>query len=217
MVDITKIKNLVREKEILLHESQHRIKNNLASLQALLNLHAKTLGDSPAAAALMDAASRLNSIALLYTRLYKTAEDDFLHLGDYTKELVASILEAHPRGGQVDWKVSLGNISLSVKVLSSLGIILNEIITNIMKHAFADTPQPRILITGGSSEGRRQILIKDNGSGFSREARQEAGDSFGLTLIEGLCEELGIQCSLKSQPGRGTEVTLTLPEGIERD
>ena len=131
---------LVGEKETLLKEVQHRIKNTMNTMVSLLSLQAAALGDqSPAATALKDARSRFRSMELLYDQLYRTESHDSGSVGEYLDRLVDTVVGLFPGSESLTVQKEIEEFPLDVKRLSTLGLVVNELVTNAMKYAFAGT------------------------------------------------------------------------------
>lgn len=131
-----KIQDLLREKELLLREVHHRIKNNMNTIRGLLLLQAADLKDSAAATALHDAESRVQSMMILYDKLYRSHDYKEISVRLYLGPLADEIMGHFPGRGKVRFKKNIEDFVLGAKIIFPLGIIVNELITNIMKYAF---------------------------------------------------------------------------------
>ena len=131
-----KIKTLLSEKELLLREVHHRIKNNMSVIVSLLSLQADTLHDPSAVAALEDAGSRVRSMMVLYDKLYRSTDFREVSAKAYLTSLIDEIVINFPNHKPVTIETQIDDIILDAKILSPVGIILNELLTNAMKHAF---------------------------------------------------------------------------------
>ena len=133
-----KIKNLLTEKELLLRETHHRIKNNMSTIVSLLNLQAGSLNDSSAVSALQDAGGRVRGMMALYDKLYQTGDFQIMPVADYFSSLIDEVVENFPNRGLVRIEKKIDAFDLDVKKIQPLGIIINELFTNIMKYAFSE-------------------------------------------------------------------------------
>lgn len=205
-----RIEKSLREKDILLREVHHRVKNNLQVVVSLLSLQQNETRDPHVLRALLDAGSRIHSIALVHELLY--GSDDFggIDFGVYTESLASHLLAS-----QVDppimYRFNFAGLKLSLVEAVPCGLILNEAATNSMKHAFPPgwKGAPLIEFSGGIlADGSAYIEIRDNGVGLdATSAGSPAGKHLGLTIMQVLAEQ--INGTLRMHSERGTVVELT--------
>lgn len=177
------INELLQQKKILLLEVHHRIKNNMNTIMSLLHLQSKTLKDPSAVTALLDARSRVQSMMVLYDTLYRKNSTGEISLKDYLSSLVDKIIVNFPNSAIVRTEKHIGDYILDHKVLSPLGIIINEVITNAMKYAFAGRNDGLLTISASVTESRAEIIIGDNGIGIPEAINFDTSSGFGLKLI----------------------------------
>ncbi len=202
------IRALLREKELLLHETHHRVKNNLQTIQSLLALQMDECRDPATLASLRDLSGRVRSMILLYNKLYDSGDFGSLDIREYLHPLVEEILEIFPSTPPVEVEARIDEIVLDSRTLSSLGIILNEWTTNSMKYAFRG-PGKRIIRLGARREGGRVVFsYEDSGPGIPPDAEVRASSGFGMRLIGLLAEQLEGDCSRE-----GSRWTLSFPAG----
>jgi PAS domain S-box-containing protein len=189
--DEEKIKNLLEEKELLLKEVHHRIKNNMYTINSLLTLQAETLKDSSAIVALEDAQSRVQSMLVLYDKLYRS--DDFrdLSLKEYLPSLIDEISANFIMIEQVRIEKHIQDFNVDAKTLFPLGIIVNEIITNAMKYAFTGRDRGLITVFASMNDNHAVISIADDGNGIPETVDIEHSTGFGLSLISMLTQQIG--------------------------
>ena len=199
-----RIRSLLEEKELLLKEVNHRIKNNMITINSLLSLHAGNLKDADAADALEDAAGRVRSIMVLYEILYQSANFDKLTIKDYLNPLVNAIMSSFPNGGFVKVENILDDFVLDTARLQSVGIIVNELLTNCMKYAFRIGDEMRIGIFAFLRKGRIYFEIEDNGCGLPETVSFEHSTGFGLSLVGTLVKQLHGTAQILR--GRGTKI-----------
>jgi len=201
-----KIKNLLVEKELLLKEVHHRIRNNMNAIHCLLTLQAETLEDISAITALEDASSRVQSMMVLYDKLYKSSGFTEVSIPDYLSTLVDEIIENFPNSGSVKIVKKIDDFVLDVKRLQPLGIIINEVLTNIMKYAFAGRVDGIISINAVLAGNMVSVVIEDNGVGMPDSIDFENSKGFGMQLVNMLSEQIG--GSIKIERGEGTRFVL---------
>ncbi len=201
-----RIKKLLSEKELILKEVHHRIKNNMNTINGLLNIQASKLKDEAAIAALEDAGSRVQSMMVLYDKLYQSENINEVQAEKYIPDLIRQIIPNFPNSGSVKIEMNIADIALNVKVLSSLGIIINELITNIMKYAFTERSEGLITIAAFQKDNRVSISIQDNGIGIPESINFENSAGFGLSLVNMLTMQLN--GTIKLERGNGSRFIL---------
>jgi PAS domain S-box-containing protein len=201
-----KINELLAEKELILKEVHHRIKNNMETISSLLALQAETVESAQAVAALDDAGSRVRSMMLLYEKLYQSSGFDAVSASDYLSSLADEILANFSSVVHVEVRKEIEDFSLSPKTLQPLGMIVNELLTNIMKYAFVGRPRGSILISASLRSGRVRVAIEDDGVGMPAELDYDRSSGFGLMLVHILTQQLG--GTIRIDRGEGTKVIL---------
>jgi len=185
-----KIKGLLAEKELTLKEVHHRIKNNMNTVASLMWLQADTLKEPTAIAALEDARSRVMSMMVLYDKLYRADNFHELPFSEYISSLVDEIIDNFPNKGIVTIEKKLDDFILDTQKSSSLGIIINELLTNIMKYAFKGRSEGLITVSATASDNRVKLVIRDNGVGISGSLDIKNSAGFGLQLVELMVQQL---------------------------
>ena len=193
-----------KEKEILLKEIHHRVKNNLQIVSSMLNLQQETLKDEESRAVMRDSIGRVKSMALIHERLYMSSDLSSINIQDYVGSLLGQInqsqLERVPR---LEIKQDIQEISLDVDISLSLGLIINELVTNSLKHGFLNVnieePSIKIILR---EEGENLILqVSDNGKGISSDINFRDTESLGLQLVNTLADELEGKLTLEKEQG----------------
>jgi len=193
-----RIKSLLAEKELLLREVHHRIKNNMNSTAAMLLFQADSQDDGKTAAALRDASDRLGSMMILYDRLYRGGGSSSTDAAAFLEAIATQVASHHPHLGGVTLRAELESLDLDARLLSPLGIIANELVVNAYKHAFPEGRRGEILVALRHGEGRVTLLVQDDGVG-SLGAGVKNG--FGRTLVEGLAGQMGGEVRLGEAGG----------------
>ena len=195
------IKSLLAEKELLLKEVHHRIKNNMAVIVSMLSLQAETLEDSSAVASLEDAQNRIRSMMVLYDKLYQSPKFREISTKEYLTSLIDEIVANFPNRGLVTIEKRIDDVVLAAKILSPLGIILNELLTNAMKHAFIGREKGIIVVSLSIKETHVALVIKDNGKGIPESTDVSTSTGFGLHLVKILIGQLRGTIRLKREDG----------------
>ncbi len=207
---VQKIQNLLTEKEILLKEVHHRIKNNIATIQSLLSLQAKNVTSPEARTALQESIGRIKSMRTLYEKLLITDSYQEISVQDYVGTLVDSIVKFFSGGKEIVLEKNIADFKLDSKKIYPLGIIINELLTNIMKYAFSDRKEGRISITL-KKEGKLAILtLLDDGRGLPPDFDLNKSKGFGLMLVTMLADQLQGSFTIEDQNGTRSSLTFEI-------
>ena len=201
--DEEKIRNLLAEKELLLREVHHRIKNNMNTINSLLTLQAETMKDPAGIAALEDAQNRVQSMLVLYDKLYRSEDFRELSLKEYLPSLVDEITANFMIHESVKVEKHIEDFNVDAKTLFPLGIIINEVITNSMKYAFTGKDMGLITVSASMKDNRAIIIIADDGIGIPESVDIERSPGFGLSLISMLTDQIG--GTIRIERGNGTK------------
>jgi PAS domain S-box-containing protein len=201
-----KVQGLLEEKELLLREVHHRIKNNMSTIKSFLFLQARSLKNPAASAALRDAEFRVQSMLLLYDRLYQSENFRSISVQSYLPILIDDILENFPEEAPVAIEKDIGDFVLDAKILQPLGIILNELLTNIMKYAFEGRKDGVIRISAKLRGNLVAIAVQDNGVGLPDGVDFSDSTGFGLMLVGMLAKQL--DGAIRIERGHGTRIVL---------
>jgi PAS domain S-box-containing protein len=191
-----KITDLLQEKELLLRETHHRVKNNMGLIHSLLTLQAGSYKGGDPRSILDDAAGRVRSMMLLYDRLYRSEQFDDLNARSILVPLIADIVQLFPEVPAVRLEEKIDDIILGAKTISTLGIIINELITNSMKYAFLGRKSGLIRITASRIGSEVYISYQDDGvgiqdtTGFQNSTGSSNSTGFGMQLIKLLVQQL---------------------------
>ncbi len=185
-----KINKLLSEKELILKEVHHRIKNNMSTIISLLTLQTRTLKDPIAVSSLNDAGSRIKSMMVLYDKLYLAQNFNEMPASNYLFPLVDEIVMNFPNSGSVRIEKDIDEFILDSKRLSTIGIIVNELLTNIMKYAFVDKIDGVITVSASLKGNLVCITIQDNGIGMPESINSESQSGFGMMLVNILVKQL---------------------------
>lgn len=183
--------NVLNQKEILLAELHHRVKNNLAIMSGLLNLQENATPNAEAKLVLGESKNRIMSMALVHKMLYKNSDFKTIKLQKYTNSLLIEILNTYNLCNTVKVTGKYDDIELTTTELIPYGLILNEIFTNSIKYAFTNHKTPEIYITAKKNIQTVKLVVHDNGPGFPKDYNIEANDaSIGISLIKTLSNQL---------------------------
>jgi two-component sensor histidine kinase len=190
-----------QEKEILLQEIHHRVKNNLQLVSSMLNLQKAFVNDESIKAILQDSQQRVSSMSRIHETLYQSKNFSSINIAEYLKKLVHEIKELYPNGDKQSMELSLEleDIHININDAIPIGLIANEILTNVVKHAFPHGLDGRINISVKKAVDHIELIISDNGVGFDPNAIQN--DTLGRELISTLIEQIDGTLHLSTHPG----------------
>lgn len=195
------------QKETLLAELHHRVKNNLAIISGLLNLQEDATPNIEAKNAIAESKNRIMSMALVHKMLYKNSDFKTINIANYTHILVLEIFNSYKQTQKIELEESYDNIELTTTELIPYGLILNEIITNSIKYAFATNPSPKLQISVKKNIQTIKIAIKDNGAGFPSNFNPESDiTSLGISLIKTLSNQLDGEAKFSNNDGAQIEI-----------
>ena len=200
------INRLLKEKEILLKEVHHRIKNNMNTIKGLISLQIGNMNEPSSTALLEDVENRVQSMIILYDKLYCSENYRELSVKDYMEALTQEIVYNFPNRDIVKLETDIEDFILNVGLLAPLGIIVNELLTNIMKHAFTEKDSGIIRISTSLKENTATLIISDNGKGMPENVKFDGDTGFGLNLVTMLMEQIGGKINVER--GNGTTFTL---------
>jgi len=201
-----KIAALLEEKDLILKEVHHRIKNSMNTIKSLLLLQAQSIIDPMAVNALEDTVSRVSSMMILYDKLYRSNDYAEMSAETYLGPLVDEIIANFPNGGAITIIKHFDDFTIDARVMQSIGIIINELLTNIMKYAFIGRSAGTIQVTATRQDGIASITVQDNGTGIPANVDFENTPGFGLMLVRTLTEQIGGTIRLERK--NGTSVVL---------
>lgn len=220
VIDITErkmaeqnVQRLLREKELLLREVNHRIKNNMASLASLLSLQANAAGETIVKEALVEAQGRVESMLVLYDRLYRREDCHSASSKEYFDELLSFIRSAICPAPELSLELSIDDILIDSEYLFPLGILANELITNALKYAFPQGRPGRVHVAFHAlPDGECVLSVADNGIGLPEGITVGESTGMGLILIDELTRQLHGSVEVLSGPGTDIKVKFAIQE-----
>jgi two-component sensor histidine kinase len=207
----------LHEKESLLREIHHRVKNNLQVVHSLLYLQATTLEerlDDVAAEAFRQSRSRIKSMAAIHDRLYRSKDLSAIECGDYLRVLIPDLFTLYDAGDRIGARIEVHIRPLAIHAAIPCALIVNELVANCLKHAFPDRRRGRIEIEGAElPDGLARVTVSDDGVGFcpEREAARDPTLTLGMHLVRDLVAQLDGHLDIASEPGMGSRFRVTFP------
>ncbi|WP_426263058.1 sensor histidine kinase [Sphingomonas sp. PWP1-2] len=192
---------------MLLHEVDHRVKNNLTMIGSLLRLQVRTIDDPSIAAKLDSMLERVDALAVVHRQLYQSSDIARFDIGSFAENLISDVVGSSGRG-DIDLDIKAQPLFVDAANASALGLILNEILTNAVKHAFADGRSGSLSLLVEGEEDHGIIKICDDGPGMPSSQRSR---SIGTSLITRLARQANAEATWRdAKPG--TCVTITFPK-----
>ena len=210
VIDITERKQMdqalhaqLRERDVLLQEVHHRVKNNLQVISSLINLQVSGMVNPEAASALRECSIRVKTIALIHEQLYLSKNFASVPLSEYAESLVSVVCGTSGiNPASIALVLDLEETWVGVDTAIPCGLILNELITNALKHGFPNQTKGTVWVGLHSShDGWLQLTVRDDGIGLSPEFDPRTGHTLGMQLIITLAEQIDAQFSFSSSIG----------------
>jgi len=208
----------LREKEMLLREIYHRTKNNMQVIMSLLNLQFGRIEDAKVQEIFRETTDRVKSMAMVHERLYQAKDLSRIDIKDYTEELAGMIVKSNPRRpGSISLHMDLESVALTIDSAIPYGLVLNELLSNVMKHAFPGEREGEIrVLLRRSDDGEIEIGVEDNGVGLPEGLDIRQCDSLGLELVVQLTEyQLRGQVEVRRE--KGTQFRIRFRESERRE
>ena len=198
----TRLIESVKEKEILLKEVHHRVKNNLQVISSILNLQSSYVEDEKTLEIINESQNRIRSMSFIHESLYQTKNFSSINFHDYITNLVQNLVHSYQLfSGKTQLKLDIGRIQLILDQAIPCGLILNELVSNSLKHAYPGETGGEIQIEIKESDGKVTIRVEDFGIGLPNGFKIEESESLGLGLVDTLVDQIDGELILKSHPG----------------
>ena len=186
-----KIQKSLEEKEMLLKEIHHRVKNNLMIISSLLSLQSQYIKDKESQDIFKASQNRARSMALIHERLYQSTDLKRIDFGDYIRTLSTELFRTYAGDfGLIDLKINVDDVFLDINTAIPLGLIVNELVTNSLKHAFPEGKSGQIKIDFHSKDDQYEFIVKDNGVGLPEDLDYQNTDSLGLKMVTMLTAQI---------------------------
>ena len=204
------LQQLVRDKEWLVKEIHHRVKNNFHIVSSLLEIQSSYLKNKEALSAIKESQHRIHSMSIIHQKLYQSETLSTIHMPEYIYELVEYLRESYSIREDIGFSLQIENIELNHASAITLGLILNEAITNAIKYAFAESEEGKIAISlTHISDSQILLSIADNGKGLPVDFKNHIGASMGMELLQGLTDDMGGSFSIENNNGTDIKIIFT--------
>ncbi len=202
------INRALTEKDILLREIHHRVKNNLQLVSSMLTLQGRSINDESVLNAINEGKSRVRSMALIHQDLYMQESITGIGVSDYLKKLVKELFATYDvNPNQIILEADIQNIEIDIDTLVPLGLIINELFTNCLKYAFPDNRKGTISMSLKETGKKLKLKIKDDGIGF--DPKNVRNNSFGTTLISALTDQLEGEMTINTENGTDVQISFS--------
>jgi two-component sensor histidine kinase len=198
---------LLRDKDVLLRELQHRVKNNLQMITALIRIEARNVPDGETGERFDRLAGRVQSLALLYDLLAGENADDGIDLGVYLSQIASSVMQAHALEGiRLNLKVDTWPVSINVAMPT--GLVVNELMTNALKHAFVGRDGGTITVSSLVDDSGCRVVVADDGVGLPEGAIWPEPGKLGAVIAQSLKQNAKAELEVHSAPNQGVRVAI---------
>ncbi|MCC7557759.1 MAG: PAS domain S-box protein, partial [Methanobacteriaceae archaeon] len=186
-----KIKKSLREKEILLREIHHRVKNNLQIISTLLELQCDQIKDEEVMELYRESENRIQSIALIHENLYQSDDLASIQIDEYINNLLNDLMNSYGIESSVNLNIDVDRITLGIETAIPCGLIINELVSNSLKYAFPNGTSGNIYLSlKEKDDGTFKLLISDDGSAFPSDFEEKKNRTLGLQLVNNLVKQL---------------------------
>jgi PAS domain S-box-containing protein len=200
----------LREKEILLKEIHHRVKNNLQVISSMLALQSKSIEDPEIRAVFQSCRDRVHSIGLVHEKLYRSKSLTSVDFGEYARTMLREMMTHYDAERRIGAKICMRPVQLDIETAIPVGLILSELVTNALKHAFPANRKGTLRVDFRTYRRRFwRMAVSDNGVGMPRRKAGPGSEGFGMELIRILTEQL--DGKLQVRRAKGTTFTVTFP------
>jgi PAS domain S-box-containing protein len=199
------LKNALKEKEILLKEVHHRVKNNLQVISSILNLQSSYVNDEKTLNILKESQNRVKSMAFIHESLYQNKDFAQIKFSEYVVNLSNSLLQSYKLNNKlIDLKLEIDEIFINLDESIPCGLIINELVSNALKYAFSEKEKGEIEIKVKNKGKSLYLSVADNGKGLPDNFKIEETPSLGLQLVSSLCEQLNATLKITTKQNKGT-------------
>lgn len=207
------IDQALKEKELLLKEIHHRVKNNLQIISSLLSLQSKNIDDEKAKQAILEGKERIQAIALIHQKLYLDETFARIDMQDYLGDLIGQLGKSYNDKLQyINLSVNTNDIILNIDTVVPLGLIISELTTNAFKYAFGGKEEGKLkIVIRKVDENMYELLVKDNGVGMLDDFDFLNSETLGMEIVSALTDQLEGKISYKSNEN-GTSIRITFKE-----
>ncbi|UTB34125.1 MAG: PAS domain S-box protein [Methanobacterium sp. ERen5] len=212
----TELKGSIREKEVLLKEIHHRVKNNMQIISSLMNIQTRYLDDKESINVLKESQNRVKSMSMIHEKLYRSKKFDKVDFAEYIENLVWDLFYSYSiEKGRIEPVLEIDDVKLNIETSVPLGLIITELVSNCLKYAFPDSMRGTLYVSLKNYGEYYELIIKDDGIGFPITIDFKNTDSLGLQLVNSLTDQIDGEIELN--PVNGTEFRIVFTELIYKE
>jgi PAS domain S-box-containing protein len=201
------IKASLREKEILLQEIHHRVKNNLQIMSSLLRIQASYVKNKEVHKIFKESENRIRAMSLIHNKLYNSENYDRIDFTDYIKTLISGLFISYGVSSErILLNINLNNTLLNIDTMIPCGLIINELVSNSLKYAFPNNRNGSIMIKLSHDENELSLIVKDDGIGFKHKVDINSTDTLGIKLVKLLASQMDGKVEINSKVGTETKI-----------
>ncbi|MEO8513042.1 MAG: histidine kinase dimerization/phosphoacceptor domain -containing protein [Ignavibacteria bacterium] len=207
----------LKEKENLLQEVHHRVKNNLQVMSSLIKLQQRYIHDEKMLEMLKETGGRIQSMAIVHTKLYNTKDYEYINFGEYTKNLIENFQSIYGyKLRNIKFHMDIVDLKLNIDTAIPCGLIINELVSNAIKYAFPDNRAGEIFISViHQKENKYELIVMDDGIGSDvNSAEMKKSDTLGIQLVTLLTRQLNGTMDITTEKDKGIEFRITFEEAI---
>lgn len=203
-----KIRDSLKEKEVLLQEVHHRVKNNLQVISSILNLQSSYVDDEGTLEILKESQNRIKSMSFIHETLYRTTDFSSINFAEYIKSLSYNLIQSYRlQNCHIEFEADIDVVEMSIDQAIPCGLIVNELVSNALKYAYKDREEGKLSILLKDINNRIHLRISDDGIGLPENFKFEKTDSLGVQLVYSLTEQLDGTIDVESNSGTSFLIT----------
>jgi PAS domain S-box-containing protein len=201
----------LREKEVVIKEVHHRVKNNMQVISGFLELQSNYIEDPVAIEKIIESQRRVRTMALVHEKLYQSKSLVAINAAEYIKSLIADLMDSYSVSTPVDIRVDVDDVDIILDMAIPCGLIINELVTNSLKYAFRGRPEGKLSLSLHHQEDHTfSLVVQDDGVGFPPDFETRSAASLGMQLVGVLVHQLGGE--MKTCSDQGARFTIVFPE-----
>jgi two-component sensor histidine kinase len=201
----------LQEKEVIIKEVHHRVKNNMQVISGFLELQSNYIDDPVAVEKLQESQRRVRTMALVHEKLYQSKSLGAINAAEYIKSLITDLMNSYSFSSSVDTSVDVDNVNFNIDMAIPCGLIINELVTNSLKHAFRDRDKGKISLSLHHREDHTfSLIVQDDGVGLPPDFAVRSTASLGMQLVGVLVRQIGGE--MKAESDQGSRFTIIFPE-----
>jgi PAS domain S-box-containing protein len=204
------LKESLKEKELLIREIHHRVKNNLQVITSLLNLQSGYITDPVAAEYFRESKNRVKAISLIHEKVYRSSDPLAIVFNEYVRDLISFLYNSYSGASRIKPVIEVGDYRFDIDTSISLGLIINELVSNVIKYGFPEGRKGFLRINLTKNESIYTLIMEDDGIGVPADFNIEDAETLGFQLIVSLTGQIRGSIDRKHQE-KGTFFTITFP------